>query len=197
MRPQFAPGGNTAPPSRTVSVKNLPPFVDQNELTRVFAPSPGLLNARLLGSGTAHVLFQDVQSAVNCRNLYHNWNGWGSALACDILGAEAAAVPPGVGSAGAGGGTKRPREYQEASEAAAVAAATGGGGGYGSYGESLGQGHDGRRDLPESASLLPFTRTDRPEEYRDRGASLQSMLWLHASEFRAFLQDQRAASSLV
>lgn len=101
MRPLQARPNNTAP--TIVRVANLPHFVDQNELARVFAPSPGLINARLLGGGIAHVSFVDPTSALNCKSLYHNWQGWGPALACEILPSEA----------GAGGGAKRGRDPDE------------------------------------------------------------------------------------
>eukprot|EP00983_Pelagomonas_calceolata_P015060 478600-Pelagomonas_calceolata.AAC.7 len=114
-------------PSRSresvVVVRNLPQFVDNAELSRVFAPSPGLLGAQLLGNGVAHVKFQDPETALQCKNLYHAWNGWGPALHCEVLPNSANVVE---GGAGGGGGVKRSREDPDPQGFSVAAGAAGG-----------------------------------------------------------------------
>lgn len=103
-RPTMHPPSMLSAPPNTVRVSNIPAFVDQGELSRVFAPCPGLLAARLLGGGSALVSFQDPASASSCKNLYDRWAGWGAPLVCELLDAPAPSM---------GAGAKRPREEDQ------------------------------------------------------------------------------------
>lgn len=83
MRP-LAMGGAHA----RLRITNVPPFVDERELARVFEPSPGVVpgGARLAGGGVGFVSYADLTTARSALDVYNGWAGWGAPLAIALEG---------------------------------------------------------------------------------------------------------------
>ncbi|KAK9824292.1 hypothetical protein WJX72_009217 [[Myrmecia] bisecta] len=75
----------------TLKVANIPPFLTQDEFSRLFMQLPGVQDCQLTKGPTneliGYVDFGDKQAAGSARAMYNGWQGWGNpGLAIDFVG---------------------------------------------------------------------------------------------------------------